>query len=149
MNEFMMKFLEFWEIMIFHISKPSKCWKTWDFESFLKIQSVHKNSKIKKLEKWKLEIIQFQITFDFWVFNFKRLLSADLASSMNFQTSLTALFRQVYLWNSCWFLLKLVKVALKVFEKKIKKAQELKAEEEARLRLEASASIKERAHWGS
>ena len=38
---------------------------------FLKIESVHENSKIKKLEKWKLEIIQFQITFDFWVFESK------------------------------------------------------------------------------
>ena len=41
-----------------------------------------------------------------------------------------------------------MQVALKVFEKKIKKAQELEAEE-ARRRLEASASLKEEAHWMS
>ena len=41
---------------------------------------------------------------------------------------------------------KLAKVALKVFEKKIKKAQELKAEEEARLRIEAAVAYKEWSH---
>ena len=41
-----------------------------------------------------------------------------------------------------------MKVALKVFEKKIKKAQELEAEE-AKRRLEASASVKEQAHGWS
>ena len=72
---------------------------------------------------------------------------------MNFQTSQTSLFvrppeDRLLLklpFISMIVRFKLVKVALKVFEKKIKKAQELEAEE-AKRRLEASASVKEQAH---
>ena len=73
----------------FKAFKVLKNLRFWEFS-----ENSVRSQKFKNQEAWKVKAgkIQFQITFDFWVFNFKRLLSADLASSMNFQTSLTALF---------------------------------------------------------
>ena len=85
-----------------------------------------------------------QITFDFWVFNF---FVCWLGKFNEFLDQSDFTFRQASFWNYRWFRFKLVQVALKVFEKKIKKAQELEAEE-ARRRLESS-NFKEKAHWMS
>lgn len=75
---------DFWYFKAFKVLKNLRFW---DFS-----ENSVRSQKFKNQEAWKVKAGNNSISNHFWFFNFKRLLSADLASSMNFQTSPTSFF---------------------------------------------------------